>query len=240
MLPQESRDHLILYAEVLGGVAVPVYTFMAWMLRNRCREIDSIQRSLQNFRMKDTNCYDPNDRKLVEARIEQVWGKTEDFDEFVQQKLSREMATTVGAADMPPMWLDLVLCMVWMVSAAQPGLERVATSFCPPPSALFPSALFLLPFFLLPASLHTPARTEHASLLTPPPTLLTPPPPLLTPPPPLLTDVPSRLVFAAAVHLPRPRADVQRAALLALLLDDRDADPDHLAVPHHVLVLVCV
>ena len=122
----ESRDHLILYAEVLGAVAIPVYTFMAWLLRNRCREIISIQRSLETFRMADTQCFDPRDRELVEARIAEVWGKAEDFDKFVRERLASEMTGTIGAADLPPMWLDFVLCMAWLPLWTFPGLVQAS------------------------------------------------------------------------------------------------------------------
>ena len=123
----ESRDHLLLWLEVFGLVMIPSYMVMAWLLRNRCREIESIQRSLETFRLAETQCFDPNDRKLVEARIAQVWGKAEDFDNFVRTKLAAEMTSTIGAADLPPMWLDLVISLPWMPFFTLAGLLQPAS-----------------------------------------------------------------------------------------------------------------
>ena len=102
---------------------------MAYLMRNRCREILSIQRSLQNFRLEDTQCFDPNDRKLVDARIAQVWGKTEKFNQFVQGQLASEMAASTGAADLPPMWLDIVIALPWMPFFTLAGLVQTADRF---------------------------------------------------------------------------------------------------------------
>lgn len=123
-----SRDHLLLWLEVLGLVMIPTYMVMAVLLRNRCREIESIQRSLSTFRLADTQCFDPNDRKLVEARIAQVWGKAADFDHFVRTTLAKEMAATIGAADLPPMWLDFYISVPWMPFFTLAGLLQPASS----------------------------------------------------------------------------------------------------------------
>ena len=65
----ESVDHFILWGNVLGVIMTPTYFVMAYLLRNRCREITSIERSLQNFRLEDTQCFDPNDRTAIEAAL---------------------------------------------------------------------------------------------------------------------------------------------------------------------------
>jgi len=122
----ESRDHFILWANVFGIFMAPTYFVMAWLLRNRCREVNTIQRSLEGFRMADTQCYDPNDRKLVEARIAEVWGKAEAFDRFVQEKVAREMSATIGAADLPPMWLDVGMCWPWIPFFTYAGLIQTS------------------------------------------------------------------------------------------------------------------
>ena len=124
----ESRDHFVLWAEVLGVVMLPVYFLMAVLLRNRCREIETIQRTLRSFRLRDTNCYDPRDRELVERRIAQVWGEPEAFDKFVRETLADEMTNTVGAADLPPMWLDLVICLPWIPIFTVAGLLQTSNA----------------------------------------------------------------------------------------------------------------
>ena len=124
---------------------------MAYLMRNRCREILSIQRSLQSFRLEDTQCFDPNDRKLVDARIAQVWGKTEHFDKFVQGQLASEMASSTGAADLPPMWLDLVLALPWMPFFTLSGLMQSADRlpFWQYMSATLGEMLIIFPFCMM-------------------------------------------------------------------------------------------
>ena len=125
----ESVDHFILWGNVLGVIMTPTYFVMAYLLRNRCREITSIERSLQNFRLEDTQCFDPNDRKLVEARIKEVWGETERFNEFVQQKLSKEMSGSIGAADLPTWSVNLGMCWAWIPLFTYMGLIQTANKF---------------------------------------------------------------------------------------------------------------
>ena len=122
----KSRDHFTLWGNVMGPVMTPAYVVMAWLLRNRCREILSIERSLQGFRLEDTECFDPNDRKLVESRIIDMWGKTEHFNEFVQKTLARQMSGAMGAADLPPWSVNLAFCLPWLALFNYAGLLQTA------------------------------------------------------------------------------------------------------------------
>ena len=146
----ESRDHFILWFNVFGVVMTPVYFAMAWLLRNRCREITTIQKSLETFRMEDTQCYDPNDRKLVEARIAEVWGKTEHFNRFVQEQLAKEMTNTIGAADLPPLWLDLAMCWPWIPFFTYAGLIQTSNQipFWQYTTSAIGSITFMWPLFI--------------------------------------------------------------------------------------------
>ena len=152
----ETRDHFVLWANVLGVVMTPVYFVMAALLRNRCREIVSIERSLAHFRLEHTECFDPNDRKLVEARIVEVWGKTEHFNAFVQQKLAREMASSIGAADLPTWSVNVAMCWPWIPLFTYPALIQAAdkmpfwqytTSFVGSISFMWPVAIMFWNFF---------------------------------------------------------------------------------------------
>ena len=64
----ESLDHFILWGNVLGVIMTPTYFVMAYSPQPLPRD-HTIERPLQNFRLEDTECFDPNDRKLVESRI---------------------------------------------------------------------------------------------------------------------------------------------------------------------------
>ena len=127
----ESIDHFTLWGQVMGPVMAPLYAVMAWLLRNRCRDILSIERSLRTFRLQDTECFDPNDRTLVESRIVEMWGQKARFDDFVQSTLAQQMAGTIGAADLAPWSVSLAFCLPWLALFTYPGLVQTAAKLSP-------------------------------------------------------------------------------------------------------------
>ena len=127
----ESIDHFTLWGQVMGPVMAPLYAVMAWLLRNRCRDILSIEHSLRTFRLQDTECFDPNDRTLVESRIVEMWGRKARFDAFVQSTLAQQMAGTTGAADLAPWSVSLAFCLPWLALFTYPGLVQTAAKLSP-------------------------------------------------------------------------------------------------------------
>ena len=117
----KSRDHLILWLETLSGM-VPAYLFMGYLLRQRCREIVTIFKTLKNFSVRGCDCFDPSDRIVVEKRIVDLWGSLDAFDEFVRGPLAEEMNKSISSADLAPLWLDIVLGLPWGAIFSVAGL----------------------------------------------------------------------------------------------------------------------